>query len=146
MSLPFRRCARRAQGADGAPICSFTSPEQRLWEVQTVLCTLSPELREALLLWLFNPTDLRRWPPLASFNHQRLPIGPQEMKGELLSTGCKLLREELQAIRQTLDFPPEAMSGLTRNGLLTVHGIRLRQLERWLWPICAVREIKRLIA
>jgi hypothetical protein len=58
----------------------------------------------------------------------------------------RLLREELQALRQTLDFPPEALSGLTRNGLLTVHGIRLRQLEGWLWPSGAAWQIRRLIA
>ncbi len=57
-----------------------------------------------------------------------------------------LLREELRAIRQTLDMPPEALSGLTRNGLLAAHGLRLRQLERWLWPFYTAREIKRLIA
>ena len=57
-----------------------------------------------------------------------------------------MLREELQVIRQTLDFPPEALSGLTRNGLLAAHGQRLRQLEGWLWPSGAARLIRWLIA
>ena len=38
------------------------------------------------------------------------------------------------------------MSGLTRNGLLTMHAIRLRQLEGWLWPRLAAWEIKQMIA
>jgi hypothetical protein len=57
-----------------------------------------------------------------------------------------MVEKELRAIRQTLDLPPDALSGLTRNGLLTVHAIRLRQLEHWLWPFYTAREIKRLIA
>jgi hypothetical protein len=64
----------------------------------------------------------------------------------LLGSICKLLRGELNAIRQTLDFPPEAMSGLTRNGLLTMHAIRLRQLEGWIWPCLAARTIRQTIA
>ncbi len=144
MALPFRRSN---QGDEGAPTCSFSSPMQRLWEVQVVLCTLSPEVREALFVWLFNPTDLRRWQPPARFSRQRQPINPDDLdQDDWLASICKLLRDELNAIRQTLDFPPEAMSGLTRNGLLTVHAIRLRQLEGWLWPRLAAWEIKKLIA
>ena len=142
MALPFRRSN---QGDQGAPVCSASSPMQRLWEVQVLLCSLSPEVREAHFMWLLAPTDLRRWPPPANFSHQRSAIGPDEVDDEPLVSACKLLRKELNAIRQTLDFPPQALSGLTRNGLLAVHGIRLLQLERWLWPICAVREINRLI-
>ncbi len=144
MALPFRRSH---QGDDGAPVCSFSSPMQRLWEVQVVLCTVSPELREALFLWLFNPTDLRRWQPPARFNSRRAPISPDELdQDDWLASVYKLLRDELNVIRQTLDFPPEAMSGLTRNGLLTMHAIRLRQLEGWLWPHFAARAITGMIA
>ena len=144
MALPFRRSN---QGDEGAPICSFASPMQRLWEVQVLLCTLSPEVREALFMWLLNPTDLRRWQPPTPFSRQRQPINPDDLdQDDWLASICKLLRDELNAIRQTLDFPPEAMSGLTRNGLLTMHAIRLRQLEGWLWPRLAAWEIKKLIA
>ena len=143
MALPFRR----SNQDDGAPTCSFSSPMQRLWEVQVLLCSLSPEVREVLFMWLFNPTDLRRWQPPARFTSRRQPIRPDELdQDKWLASACKLLRDELNVIRQTLDFPPEAMSGLTRNGLLTMHAIRLRQLERWLWPRLAAREIKKLIA
>ena len=94
-----------------------------------------------------QPTDLRRWQPPARFSSQRQPINPDDLdQDDWLASICKLLRDELNAIRQTLDFPPEAMSGLTRNGLLTMHAIRLRQLEGWLWPRLAAWEIKKLIA
>ena len=143
MALPFRR----SNQDDGAPVCSFSSPMQRLWEVQVVLCTLSPEVHDTLFLWLFNPTDLRHWQPPARFTARRQPISPDELDADdWLASVCTLLREELSVIRQTLDFPPEAMSGLTRNGLLTMHAIRLRQLERWLWPRLAARKIKQMIA
>jgi hypothetical protein len=58
-------------------------------------------------------------------------------------TACDLRLEELRVIRQPLDFPPEAMSGLSRNGLLTMHAIRLRQLEAFLGPARTVRRIKK---
>ena len=120
---------------------------QRLWEVQVVLCTLSPEVHDTLFLWLYNPTNLRRWQPPARFTARRQPISPDDLdQNDWLANACTLLREELSVIRQTLDFPPEAMSGLTRNGLLTMHAIRLRQLERWLWPRFAARKIKQMIA
>jgi hypothetical protein len=120
---------------------------QRLWEVQALLCTLSPEVREALFFWLLAPTDLHHWQPPAKFERQRQPIGPADLdQDDLLGSLCKLRRGELNAIRQTLDFPPEAMSGLTRNGLLTMHAIRLRQVERWLWPRLTARTIRQMIA
>ncbi len=100
-----------------------------------------------LFLWLFNPTDLRRWQPPARFNSRRQPISLDELdQDDWLASACTLLREELSVICQTLDFPPEAMSGLTRNGLLTMHAIRLRQLERWPWPRLAARKITQMIA
>ena len=135
MLLPFRRSARSARGF-----------AQRAWEVEVVLSPLSPVVRDALRPWLLAPTDSRRWPPLETFQERRFPISPKEAAGQTRPTACKLLREELRAIRQTLDLPPDAVSGLTRNGLLAAHGLRLRQLERWLWPFYAAREIKRLIA
>ena len=103
-------------------------------------------MRDALRRWLLLPTDLRRWPPPETFSEQRLPISPAEADDQTRSTARTLLREELRAIRQTLDLPPHALSGLTRNGLLAAHGLRLRQLEGWLWPFYAAREITRLIA
>jgi hypothetical protein len=136
MALPFRRSPRSAQGKDSAQA-------QRQWEVEALLSTLHPLMRKALYVWLLRPTDPRRWPPPDTFESQRWPIGWDEMDGQR-PTASRLLYKELKAIRQTLDIPPEALSGLARNGLLTVHAIRLRQLEHWLWPFYAAREIKRL--
>lgn len=62
MALPFRRVS---SGDEGAPVCSFASPRQRLWEVQVLLCTLSPAVQKALFAWLLLPTNLRRWQPPA---------------------------------------------------------------------------------
>ncbi len=93
-----------------------------------------------------RPTNPRRWAPPETFEPRRWAISPEEAADHSRPTACKLLRDELRAIRQTLDMPPEALSGLTRNGLLAAHGLRLRQLERWLWPFYAAREIKRMIA
>ncbi len=118
---------------------------RRVWEVQALLCTLDPTVREALSAWLIAPTDPQRWPPPDTFERRRRPLRADEMDGQR-PTASRLLCKELRAIRQTLDLPPEAASRLTRNGLLIVHAIRLRQLERWLWPFYAAREIKRLIA
>jgi len=114
--------------------------------VDALLSSLSPLVRAALAAWLLAPTDLNRWPPPDTFSHRRLPFAWEELSGQHRSTWCDLLLKELRAIRQTLDFPPEALSGLTRNGLLTVHAMRLRQLEGWLWPAGAARAIKQMIA
>ncbi|HLW03844.1 MAG TPA: hypothetical protein VKT82_34675 [Ktedonobacterales bacterium] len=135
MLLPFRRSARSAQG--------YT---RRAWEVDALLSPLSPVVRDLLRPWLLAPTDLRRWPPPDTFEAQRWPISPEEADDQSRPTASTLLREELRAIRQTLDLPSNTLSGLTRNGLLAAHGVRLRQLERWLWPFYAAREIKRMIA
>ena len=134
MLLPFRRSTRPT-----------TSRAQRTWEVDSLLSTLSPLTSDLLRPWLLLPTDLRRWPPPETFSEQRLPFDAQAAD-QTRPTACTLLREELRAIRQTLDLPPHALSGLTRNGLLAAHGARLRQLESWLWPFYAAREITRLIA
>jgi hypothetical protein len=136
MPLPFRR-ARALRASARA---------RRAWEVDVVLSPLSPMVRDLLRPWLLAPTDPRRWPPPETFEQSRLPISPEEADDQTRPTACKLLRAELRAIRQTLDLPPDAVSGLTRNGLLVAHSIRLRQLERWLWPFYAAREIKRMIA
>ncbi len=146
MAFPFRRSSGFSRKEDGAPVSSFTSPMQRLWEVQVLLCSLSPLVREALFLWLLAPTNLHRWPPPTTFQQQRAPISQEEVGDDLLANSVMLLREELSAIRQTLDFPPEAMSGLTRNGLLTMHAVRLRQVEGWLWPVQAASLIQQMIA
>ena len=125
--------------------CTTPSAKQRAWEVAALLSSLSPEVREALFLWLLTPTDYNRWPPPV-FQKYRQPLSWREKRGASKGKGIALLFEELRATRQTLDFPPQALSGLTRNGLLTVHGIRLRQLERWLHPREAARAIREMIA
>ena len=139
MLLPFRRSSRSAH--PGA-----VARARPVWEVDALLSPLSPLVRQVLRPWLLAPTDLRRWPPPDTFTERRWPIGPAEAADQTRPTASKLLREELRAIRQTLDLPPDAISGLTRNGLLTAHSIRLRQVEHWLWPFYAAREIKRMIA
>ena len=135
MLLPFRRSMRSAQRAT-----------LRAWEVEVVLSPLSPIVRDALRPWLLAPTDPRRWPPPDTFEERRWPIDAHEAADQSRPTARQLLRDELRAIRQTLDLPSDAVSGLTRNGLLAAHGLRLCQLERWLWPFYAAREIKRMIA
>ena len=135
MVFPFRRSIRPAQRA-----------ALRAWEVEVVLSPLSPIVRNALRPWLLAPTDPRRWPPPDTFEERRGPISPREAADHSRPTASQLLRDELKAIRQTLDLPPHALSGLTRNGLLAAHGLRLRQLEGWLWPFYAAKEIKRMIA
>ena len=135
MLLPFRRSTRPT-----------TSRAQRTWEVDVILSPLSPIVRGALRPWLLLPTDLRRWPPPDPFSQQGWPRSKAEAAAQSRATARTLLREELRAIRQTLDLPPDALSGLARNGLLAAHGARLRELEQWLWPFYAAREITRMIA
>ncbi len=146
MASPFRRSSHPSQGIWDAPLCSAPTPEVRKWRVGVILCSLSPLVREALEKWLLEPTDLNRWPPPDSFSHRRYPLQWWELAGQTLDDIRNLLLEELRVIRQTIDFPPEALSGLTHNGLLIVHGIRLRQLERWLQPEGVAQEINGLIA
>jgi hypothetical protein len=134
MRLPFRRWSRSASGY-----------ARRAWEVEVVLFPLSPLVRETWRPWLLASTDPRRWPPPETCSERRWPIDAGEAADHTRPTARTLLREELRAIRQTLDLPPDALSGLTRNGLLAAHGIRLRQVEGWLWPFYAAREIKRMI-
>ena len=145
MPLPFRRLPSSAQDPWAAPLCSRPSPARRTWEVDALLSSLSPAVRAALNDWLLNPTNLNRWPPPERFYACRLPFSPT-LGRQSAATWRDLLYQELRAIRQTLDFPPEALSGLTRNGLLTVHAIRLRQLEGWLRPGGAASEIDAMIA
>jgi hypothetical protein len=144
MLLPFRRSAPSRPGYYRARRGSY--PTQRHWMVDVLLAPLSPVVQEALRAWLLAPTDLWRWPPPETFSAQREPLRPQEYWDEPADTACELLYNELRAIRQTLDLPPEALSGLTRNGLLTVHAIRLRQLEWRLWPGFTARKIREMIA
>jgi hypothetical protein len=135
MALPFRRSSRPE-----------AAPEQRKWMVEALLSTLSPQVHDALHDWLLQPTDPLRWPPPETFSARREPLRPEEYWDQPPATACDLLYNELRAIRQTLDLPPEALSGLTRNGLLTVHAIRLRQLEWRLWPGLAARKIREMRA
>ena len=139
MLLPFRRSSRSALGGR-------SSSARRAWEVDALLSPLSPLVRDLLRPWLLLPTDPHRWPPPETFSERRFSISQEEADDQTRPTASKLLREELRAIRQTLDLPPDALSGLTRNGLLAAHGLRLRQLEGWFWPFYAAREIRRMIA
>jgi hypothetical protein len=144
MALHFRRQTRSTRGNPGAPVCTFPTFPLRQWQVAVVLCTLSRPVREALRSWLLAPTDLNRWPPPAKFTARRTPLLGEEITD--LATASRLLNEELRVLRQTLDFPPEAISVLAQNGLLIVHAMRLRMLEGWLWPERAAWMIARLIA
>jgi hypothetical protein len=144
MYLPFRRIPPARPGEDARR--SPPSPAQRQWMVRALLSTLSPQVRQALYAWLLAPTDPRRWPPPATFSARRLPLRRAEYWDQPPAVASWLLFQELRAIRQTLDLPVEAISGLTRNGLLVAHAIRLRQLEWRLWPRLTARQIKRMIA
>ena len=99
MALPFRRARRTVPGAEDVPVCSFSSPEQRLWEVQALLCTLSPQVQRVLFAWLLLPTDLHRWPPPPKFSQRREPISDADLGDDALATCLRLLREELSALR-----------------------------------------------
>ena len=145
MRLPFRRSPHAALRAYGAPRASVPALSQRVWEVEVILFPLHPMMREALRSWLLQPTTLRLWQSPDTFAARRFPISEEETEDGTRPVASRLLLHELKVIRQTLDLPAEALSGLARNGLLTVHGIRLRQLEHWLWPFFAAREITRLI-
>ncbi len=68
------------------------------------------------------------------------------MQGKARGEYCELLRDELSAIRQTLDFPPQALSGIIRYGLLVVHGIRMRQIVWEMSPREAEAEIEQMLA
>ncbi len=146
MRIPFVRPLRRASWCPtgwASPIEGYTLRE---CHVAFLLCTLPAGVRQALLDWLIASTDLRRWPPPASFSSRRLPFAESDLLNKSLSDYVKLLRDELSAIRQTLDFPPQALSGLTRYGLLVAHSIRLRQIIGALRPSIAEQEIKQMVA
>ncbi len=145
MAVPFVRSPRRCSWLpteEAGPIEGYTLRE---CHVLFMLCTLPACVRDALLDWLLDPTDLRRWPPPTSFSSRRAPFTESEIQGKTRDEYCQLLLDELKIIRQTLDFPDQAISGLKRYGLLVAHGIRLRQLAWAMWPRVAAREIKRLI-
>jgi hypothetical protein len=114
--------------------------------VRAVLSLLSLEVGEALYTWLLAPTDPQRWPPPETFSARLFPLRREEYWDQPPAVACRLVRDELRALRHTLDLPPEAISGLARNGLLIAHAMRLRQLEWRLWPRFTARQIKRLIA
>jgi hypothetical protein len=111
-----------------------------------LLSALPRAVRLALLDWLINPTDLRRWPPPSSFSSRRAFLAESEVANKTLDDYLQLLRDELSIIRQTLDFPPQTLSGLTRYGLLVAHGARLRQIVWAMGPRIAEREIKKIVA
>ncbi len=67
--------------------------------------------------------------------------------GELrkpVETLLDLFRDELQAIRQTLDAPCAALHGIARDMLLVTRGARLRQLTEALGESRALQEIAAL--
>jgi hypothetical protein len=142
---------RQGQGEPLRLVASaFAGPDPALplreWQVAVLLGALSPVVQQALLDWLLAPTDLNCWPPPATFAQRRLPFHADELHGKSFADRCTLLYEELKAIRQTLDFPPQGLSVLTQNDLFIAHAIRLRQLEGCLRPAAAARAIKKLIA
>jgi hypothetical protein len=140
--LPFRRAQ---EGDEEGHQATHPSEQQRRWEVAALLSSLSPEVRAVLEGWLLAPTDYNRWPPPV-FQKYRQPLSWREKRGVSRGKVIALLYEEVRAVRQTLDFPPQGLSGLTRNGLLVVHGIRLRQLQTWLHPREAARVLREMIA
>jgi hypothetical protein len=145
MFVHFRRHTRSTAGNSGAPVCTAPTFSLRQWQVAVILSTLSQPVREALCSWLLAPTDLWRWPPPPRFEHQRAPIPAEKLTDE--NNGARdLLLAELRVLRQTLDFPPEAISVLPHNGLLITHAIRLRQLEGWFSPQRAAWMICHMIA
>ena len=145
MLLPFRRLPRPLPQNQPAPLVPTPDTAPRQWMIEALLCTLSPQVRQVLHPWLLAPTDPERWPPPETWSQRRWRLRREEYWDQPQDTSCRLLREELGALRYTLDLPPEAISGLARNGLLAVHAIRLRQLEWRLWPRMAARAIRQMI-
>jgi len=115
----------------------------REWEVAVILCSLPIEVEQALLDWLIEPTDHRRWPWPDTFQSHRQPFVADEL-GQPFDAACDLLWKEMKAIRQTLDFPFEVLHGITRDLLLMAHGTRLRQLTWAMGKRNALREIERM--
>jgi hypothetical protein len=146
MRKPFIRPLRRASWSPGewaGPIEGYTLRE---CYVLFLLCPLPASIRHLLLDWLLDPTDPRRWPTPNSVPERRLPFAASDVQSKTRKDYYKLLRDELAAIRHTLDFPPEVMSGLTRYGVLVAHGARLRQLAGAMPPRMAEEEMKQMIA
>lgn len=145
MHFPFRRLPRPLSPDQPAPLVPTPDTAPRQWMVAALLSSLSPQVRQALQAWLLAPTDPERWPPPETFSTRRFRLRQEEFWDQPQAIACGLLREELRAMRSTLDLPPEAISGLARNGLLAMHAIRLRQLEWRLWPRFAARAIRQTI-
>lgn len=145
MAIPFVRSLRPCSWLPtewAGPLPNYTLRE---CHVIFLLCTLPAGVYKALLDWLTDPTDLRRWPPPTSFSSRRCVLADSEVLHKTLDDYRELLHDELSVIRQTLDFPPQALSGLTRYGLLVAHAIRLRQIIRAMGPKAAEQEIKQII-
>ncbi len=146
MAVPFVRPLRPTSWSPtewAGPLEGLTLRESH---ITFLLCTLPNAIRAALLDWLLDPTDLSRWPPPPRFHFWRLPLAEADLCNKLPEEYARLLRDELSAIRQTLDFPPQALSGIIRYGLLVVQGIRLRQIVWAMGPALAERQIKQIIA
>jgi hypothetical protein len=145
MAVPFVRPLRPTSWSPtewAGPLEGLTLRE---CHVTFLLCTLPTTIRAALLDWLLDFTDHYRWPPLSKFWFWRLPLAESDLRGKTPDEYSDLLQKGLRAIRQTLDFPPQALSGIIRYGLLVVHGIRLRQIVWAMSPRAAEAAIKKLI-
>lgn len=146
MAVPFVRPLRHPDWSPtewAGPLEGLTLRE---CHVTFLLCTLPESIRAVLLYWLIDPTDLVRWQPPSRFHFRRFPLAESEVQGKTRNEYCKLIRDELSAIRQTLDFPPQALSGIIRYGLLVVHDIRLRQVVWEMSPRAAEAEIEQMVA
>jgi hypothetical protein len=146
MAVPFVRPLRPTSWSPtewAGPLEGLTLRE---CHITFLLCSLPNAIRAALLDWLLDPTDLHRWPPPPRFHFWRLPLPEADLCNKLPEEYAKLLRDELSVIRQTLDFPPQALSGIIRYGLVVVHGIRLRQIVWAMGPALAERQVKQIIA
>ena len=100
----------------------------REWQVQAMLSPLPRPLYLLLHNWLLEPAR-PRWmlkaPPLV---YRPGLFVESLLWSKELPAFRQSLYDELLACWQTLDTPPTALSGLTRNGLLGMRGRRLSLL------------------
>jgi hypothetical protein len=118
----------------------------RQWEVAVILSSLPAALQALLRPWLEAPTDRLQWPWPSTFQPHRLPFDEaRELRGKMPDERYKLLRDELAAIRQTLDMPQEDCWGITRETLLVAHGRRLRQVAWWMGEPQVMQALARML-
>lgn len=114
----------------------------REWEIAVILCSQQAAIDQALRRWLETPTDHRRWPWSQTFPQPRARFVAGELD-QPLEKLLDLFADEITSIRETLDFPIEVFSGISRNTLLAMHGQRLRWLVRHLGLKRALAQIAR---